>query len=231
MSKNILIYGLVSSEDLTKIKYVGKTHQKLSKRIHDHIRESKKLKTKKDTWIQSVLNNNYEITFIILETCDETNWLDKEKFWISYLKDLTNTSKGGDGGRGLLAVKDFNELKNFVQINMSNVKNSIDWIKFVELNPQYPFLPKYPYSSYKNRGWTSWDDLLVEYDGSNDRRNAFRTFFTYDEAKNYLKDFKIIGIKSFKKQIKKLDSRVPSSPSDYYKKNNSWINWMDFLSY
>ena len=46
--EKILIYGLVSSEDLSKIKYIGKTKQKISKRIHDHIRESYKLKTKKD---------------------------------------------------------------------------------------------------------------------------------------------------------------------------------------
>ena len=54
--EKVLIYGLVSSENINVIKYVGKTHQKITKRIHNHIRESYKLKTKKDIWLQSVIS-------------------------------------------------------------------------------------------------------------------------------------------------------------------------------
>lgn len=229
--EKILIYGLVSSEDLSKIKYIGKTKQKISKRIHDHIRESYKLKTKKDIWIQSVLKLGFAIEYIIIEVCTCENWLEREKFWIDTLEGLTNVSKGGDGGRGLIAIKDFKELREFVHINMNDVRNSIDWIEFVKNHPEFKFLPKYPYSSYKNRGWTSWEDLLINYDGTNDRRNAFREFFTYDECKNYIKVFNIRGIINFRKKIKLLDSRVPSSPSKYYKNCGTWINWMDFLGY
>lgn len=229
--KKILIYGLISTEDLNIIRYVGKTHQKIKKRIHDHIRESYKRKTKKDIWIQETLANGFEINHTIIEECNGTNWLEKEKYWISKLDNLTNTSKGGDGGKGLLAIKSFNELKKFTHTNMINVKNSVEWVEFVKNNSHFNFLPKYPYASYKNRGWTSWEDLLINYNGTEDRRNAFRPIFNYDECRDYLKQFKIKGIKNFKKEIKYLDSRIPSAPSEYYKKNNTWINWMDFLSY
>jgi hypothetical protein len=229
--KNIIIYGLVSSEEPNKIRYVGKTHQKISKRIHDHIRESLKLKTKKDIWIQTVLSNSHNIEYVIIEICDKDTWLEREIYWISNLDYLTNTSKGGDGGRGLLAVKSYSEIRDFAHKNMINVKNSTEWVRFVEDNPQYEFLPKFPYTSYKNRGWVSWKDLLVNYGGVNNRRNTFRYMFTYEECKNYLKQYKIIGRRKFKEKIKIFDSRVPSMPDSYYKKTGEWVNWMDFLSY
>ena len=188
--KNILIYGLVSSHNIDVIKYVGKTCQKISKRIHDHIRESYKLKTKKDIWIQDVINNSNKIQYIILEECDESNWCEKEKKWISSFEDLTNISKGGDEGRKLKAKLTYQDLRSFSHKNMTDVKNSIDWVYFVKNNTQYNFLPKYPYASYKNRGWVSWEDLLINYNGSNsNRRNAFREIFSYDECVSYLVNF------------------------------------------
>lgn len=229
--KKIIIYGLVSSEEPTKIKYVGKTHQKMNKRIHDHVRESFKLKTKKDVWIQSVLKKSYEIDYVIIEECNKTNWLEREIYWIKTLVDLTNTSKGGDGGRGLLAVKPYNEIREFAHKHMVNVTNSSEWVKFVEDNPQYEFLPKYPYASYKNRGWISWKDLLINYGGINDRRNTFRKMYNYQECKEYIKQYNIVGRRRFKEIVKKLDTRVPSMPDSYYKKTGEWVNWMDFLSY
>lgn len=225
-----MIYGLVSSEEPKKIRYVGKTHQKISKRIHDHIRESFKLKTKKDIWIQTVLNDSYNINYIIIEMCDKDAWLKREIYWIDKLNYLTNTSKGGDGGRGLLAVKSYYEIREFAHKNMINVRNSAEWIKFVNNNPQYDFLPKFPYSSYKNRGWVSWSDLLPNYGGTSNRRNAFRNIFNYDECKLFLKSYKISSSKEFKKLTKNIDSRVPSMPDIYYKKTNEWVSWMDFLN-
>jgi hypothetical protein len=235
-ANTILIYGLVDTKEPTKIKYVGKTHQKINKRIHDHIRESYKLKTKKDIWIQSVLSeSDNNINYVILEKCTKYNWLEREKYWINKLDGLTNTSKGGDGGRGLLATMSYEELKKFANDYMTGVTNSISWIKFVNENKQYNFLPKYPYASYKNRGWISWSDLLLNYNGSIcennlNRRDAFRPIFSYDECKNYLKSFNIKNVKDFKRIIKTLNPMVPSAPDEYYKKLNTWISWIDFLS-
>lgn len=229
--KKILIYGLVSSENIDVIKYVGKTNQKINKRINDHIRESYKLKTKKDKWVQSVINSGYSIKYQIIEECDESNWLIREKYWISKINDLTNISKGGDGGRALVATKTFEELCEFSHKNMVNVKNSIEWVKFVINNPQYKFLPKYPQASYKNRGWTSWGELLVNYSGTDsNKRNCYRLILTYNECKKYLKVFNLKNNKEFKKIIKTLTIKIPSAPYEYYKKNNTWVSWGDFLS-
>ena len=228
--KKILIYGLVSTEDVKIIKYIGKTHQKTSKRIHDHIRESYKLKTKKDEWIQLVIKNGYNVTYCIIEECDETNWLSREKYWISKVSGLTNSSKGGDGGRGLIATKSFDELREFSHKHMVNVKNSIDWVKFVVNNPQYKFLPKYPQASYKHRGWTSWDDLLVNYSGNkSNKRNCNRLIVTYNECKKIISNLKIKDSKEWRLVIKSLGPEIPTAPDKFYSKTNEWVSWGDFL--
>jgi len=228
--EKILIYGLVSSENLDEIKYIGKTKQKINKRIHDHIRESKKIKTKKDIWIQNALNNGFSITYKIIEECDESNWVIKEKYWISKLSGLTNTSKGGDGGRGLLATKNFIELKQFVLENMTDVKNSIDWVRFVAENKQFNFLPKYPHSSYKNRGWTSWGDLLINYNGSqSNKRNCNRPILGYDECKNLIYNLKIKDSKEWRLIVKSLGPEVPTAPDKFYSKTGEWVSWGEFL--
>lgn len=228
--KKILIYGLINSENLDKIKYIGKTNQTITKRIHDHIRESKKLKTKKDIWIQNTLNNGFEVLHKIIEICDESNWLVREKFWIENLTDLTNISKGGDGGRGLIATKNFNELREFAHKNMVNVKSSIEWVRFVIDNPQYKFLPKYPKASYKHRGWTSWKDLLLKYDGcESNKRNCNRPIMKYYDCKKLISSLKIKDSKEWRLIIKTLGPEIPTAPDKFYSKSNEWISWAEFL--
>lgn len=227
----VLIYGLVSSNEPNKICYIGKTKQNIKKRIHDHIRESNKLKTKKDFWIQSVLNDKYEILVKIIESCNDNNWFERERYWISKTPNLTNISKGGDGGRGLKAVLQYNELKEFAHKNMLHVKNSIEWVKFVKENQNFNFIPKYPYASYKNRGWVSWADLLLNYRGSlSGKRNAFKPFFKYWESKEKLKKIGIKNKKEYKQRVKEIEVGIPTNPDVYYKRDGTWISWGDFLS-
>ena len=226
--EKIFIYGLCDVKDPDNIKYVGKTKQKITKRIHDHIRESYKLKTKKDKWIQNVLVNS-EIIYKIIEEVDENNWLEREMYWIKILDNLTNTSKGGDGGRGLIYTKSYEELKEFINENGSNIKNSSQWLDYVNNNPQYKFLPKHPQVSYKKRGWAGWDDFLISYDGIEGRRNAFRTFFDYDTCKNHIKKYGIKNSRDWRDYVKDFDSRVPTSPPNYYSKTNEWEGWGEFL--
>ena len=226
----IYIYGLISSELPLEIKYIGKSKQKLTKRVHDHIRESYKLKTKKDVWIQLVINKNCRVLYKKIEQVTEHNWAERERYWISNIKNLTNVSKGGDGGRGLIYNKSYDELKLFIKENMKNVHNSIDWIKFVNNNPNFAFLPKYPYASYKNRGWISWSDFLYDYNGNpSQRRNAFKNLFKYHECKEFIKKYNIKSVKEWRKSIKILDIRIPSAPDYYYSKTNEWESWGNFL--
>jgi len=101
---NTKIYFLTSSEDSTKIRYIGKTVGDANKRLERHIRIAKYGETYHcPTWIRSVLSNgNKPVITIIGEV--EGDGCKEEIAWISYGKDegwdLTNGTRGGDGFKG-----------------------------------------------------------------------------------------------------------------------------------
>lgn len=57
-------------------------------------------------------------------------------------------------------------------------------------------------------------------------------YFTYDECKEYLKEYDILSSHQFYILAKKksFDVRVNKRPYDFYKRRNEWISWEDFLS-
>lgn len=227
----VIIYGLVDTSNPDKIKYVGKTKQKIEKRLKDHIRESYKLKTKKDEWIQKTFKTNGNIDYKILEICSDSNWREREKHWIGKLKGLTNTSEGGDGGRGLIYRLSYDDLKKWVHKNLYFIKTSHEWNSYVKEHNLPKFIPKYPRESYKNRGWVSWEDFLINYKKGSKIRSNFRDLFTYDEALKYVRQLNIKTSKGWKKFIKNniIDERMPSAPDVVYKKTNEWMSWGKFL--
>lgn len=82
------------------IRYIGKTVD-LKNRLTRHLSETSK--TYKNNWIKSL--NGIKPEVIILDECDEDNWIDCEKYWISQCKTwgfkLTNLTEGGEGMCGL----------------------------------------------------------------------------------------------------------------------------------
>lgn len=225
-NKQIKIYGLYSTEN-ENVKYVGKTIQIPNKRLYDHIRESKKLLTKKDKWIVETINNGFEVKCKILEFVTENNWKEKEQYWISALPNLTNTSKGGAGGRGLTYKESYDNFKKYVQKNLFFIENSNQWIEYSKLHKN---LPRHPNLTYKDRGWVSWDDFLLNSKHNSNYRNKFSNFFNYLEAKEYVNNLNIKTSKDWKRHLKNnnITNGMPSSP-DYYYKNDGWKSWGEFL--
>ena len=93
----ILIYGLVDPRN-NQIRYVGKTKQTLSKRLSQHLWEGNKSNPHKFNWITQLRNENLKPIIIELEKCDENNWVEREKFHIQELDNLTNLTQGGENG-------------------------------------------------------------------------------------------------------------------------------------
>ena len=98
MAVEINIYTL-SDPNTNKIMYVGKTRN-IPKRYSDHINEAKKSNlTKKQQWINSLLNNGLKPKIEILDTCSEDESEIFESFYISLIKswgfDLTNIFTSG----------------------------------------------------------------------------------------------------------------------------------------
>ena len=95
----VKIYGLYDPTDNTEsIRYVGKTIQSLGKRLQGHIDESIKNNpsTYKKNWINSLLSRNIRPKIKLIEICNESNWEEKERYWISNIQNLTNLTAGGE---------------------------------------------------------------------------------------------------------------------------------------
>ena len=90
------IYALIDPR--TKcVRYVGKTKQPLLVRLRKHINDKPKHNTHKHNWIQSLITINLKPEIVMLELCNETNWVEREKYWIQYFDNLTNLTTGGEG--------------------------------------------------------------------------------------------------------------------------------------
>ena len=98
----IYIYVL-TEPDGTSIRYVGKSNEyRISKRLIEHCRMSQlKNHTHKNNWIKSLLNRNCRPQLKIIEECDESNFYEREKYWVQHYKsigcDLVNGTVGGEG--------------------------------------------------------------------------------------------------------------------------------------
>jgi hypothetical protein len=93
----ILIYGLVDPRN-NQIRYVGKTKQSLSKRLSQHLWIGNKSNPYKFNWINQLKIENIKPIIIELEKCDENNWVEREKYYINELTNLTNITQGGENG-------------------------------------------------------------------------------------------------------------------------------------
>lgn len=97
------IYALIDPIN-NEIKWVGKTIMKLNDRLNSHIQNSRfeKYKIGCKKWIQSLLKNNKKPIIKLIEETD--NYIEREKYWIKYYKNLgyslTNISPGGDNNKG-----------------------------------------------------------------------------------------------------------------------------------
>jgi len=113
--------------------------------------------------------------------------------------------------------KDFIKLKKFAQ--KLKIKTIQEW---KNKSKNFPIsIPKAPWSVFKNNGWKSTKDFL-----NNEKR-----FFSYNEAKKYVKKLNIKSSNEWRKYFKK--NAVPyylsSRPDSYYEKKKQWKGWGDFL--
>jgi hypothetical protein len=99
MSK-VFIYSL--ENPITKeVRYIGKTVQKLEKRLTAHIYESKHRNNHKCNWINKLNKNNNRPIIKLLDTVSEEDWEFWEMYWIEQFKswgfNLVNHTSGGEG--------------------------------------------------------------------------------------------------------------------------------------
>lgn len=219
------IYGLVSKIKPEEVRYVGKSdNPELRKKRHIHntkydLKKNKKL-THKDYWI---INENFDIDIVILEECDKNIWQEREKFFLSQFKNLTNTSEGGKGGSGIKYKMLFDDVKLWVQNNLK-INSCNEWYGIVKHLPD--FIPSNPREVYLKKGWISWGDFL----GTNNVWDNLVSYIPYEDSKKIIKNLQIKSGVEYKKFAKnnKIPNDIPNRPERYYK-NRGWVSWGDFL--
>lgn len=95
------IYSLVDPRT-NKIRYVGKTNH-LSIRYSAHITCFSGF-SHRVNWLRQLHTLNLKPIMNIIEECGESNWQEREQYWIRYYRelgyDLVNTTNGGEGQCG-----------------------------------------------------------------------------------------------------------------------------------
>ncbi len=102
MNKVVYIYSLKDPRDY-QIKYIGKTVD-IDRRIKEHNQIHRNKKSKKNSWITHLIRNGMQPIMEVLEECEESRWVEREKYWIRYYKelgfDLKNMTLGGESNDG-----------------------------------------------------------------------------------------------------------------------------------
>lgn len=98
--ETVFIYTL-ENPITNEIRYVGKTVQKLDKRLKAHIYESIKKNNHKCNWINSMLKKGLFPNIKLIDIICEEDWEFFESYWIEQLKtwgfNLVNGTPGGGG--------------------------------------------------------------------------------------------------------------------------------------
>lgn len=96
MITHVFIYALSDPRN-GEVRYVGKSRNP-QVRLIEHICHSKtKERPKRHAWIKELILLKLKPQLIILEECEHENWKEREIFWIAQYKNLTNSTRGGDG--------------------------------------------------------------------------------------------------------------------------------------
>lgn len=222
---DIYIYGLYTNE--TKIiRYVGKT-KNLKKRLSQHINDKKH--NYKNCWIKKCKKNNEVILIKVLEVCNESNWQEKEIFWIAKLNKqnkLTNHCRGGQGGHPKKHKLSYVQVKNYIQKNFPNIKTCKTYRNFIRENKHLK-LPIKPDEVYKNNGWNTWKDFLNSKNVYS--KIKFQTFFDFNHAKKIIQKYEIKTSRIYFTFIKENDLiQFPPRPDITYK-TTGWKSWGDYL--
>jgi len=121
----VYFYTLTDPRNPDIIKYIGKTTQKLARRLDQHISYAKKLvkehhKTNYNVnWINSLLKDNVKPIILEIDSyeCDDMSkdWVIFEQYWISQCKawgfKITNLTSGGDGNQNQIFTEESQQKK------------------------------------------------------------------------------------------------------------------------
>jgi len=144
-----------------------------------------------------------------------SGWIDNYD-WLGTIKNHLKPSE----------YRSYEDAKKF--LHPMNFKNVEEWTQFCKSGNKPKDIPNSPRKIYDKNGWISWGDFL----GTGRIASQNMVFKTYEEAKEYIKQFNVKSKSewsAFSKSDKK-PADIPGSPDSTYKRTGEWISWGDFLS-
>jgi len=211
--KTYKIYCLKNPAN-NEIRYIGVTTLKyLSSRLSQHYYCAKHNKqTHVAKWIRKI---NQKPIIELIEICNENNWEEREKYWISYYDNLTNIHIGGKGvvvNRKLNSIQrsaQAHEVKivqlddkgNLIKI-WDSLKDAVTFFKGKSLSSISNVL-KNNYGAKKafNYQWFYYNDYinnnykLRNYD-SKVNYNNIQKIYLYDLNNNFIKEYLSLNLLS-----------------------------------
>ena len=219
MKNKVYIYGLCNDNGI--IRYVGQSYRPIIRK-NDHLSEARRgVITHKNNWIRKSLRNGDNINVIILEECDNDNWIHREQYWIKELPNLTNHTEGGEGKTGSIYDISLEEIKKWVKINIPHVNSETKWRQYIKNNTLPNYIPKRPDSVLKNKGWISWGEFF----GTNNKK-VEKYKLTYFNLRSIAHTQKLKSIRCWYKYAR--DNNLPVIPELTFK-YKGWISWSNFL--
>lgn len=108
------------------------------------------------------------------------------------------------------------------------LKGTKEWFEYCKSGNKPKNIPTTPSKIYKNNGWKDWGTFL----GTGIIASQKIVYRTYEEAKEYIKPYKLGSITEWEEFCKsgKKPNDIPNWPDESYKKKGEWISWGDFLS-
>lgn len=117
--KEVKIYKLIDPIS-NEVRYVGKTINSLEYRLYKHINDKPLHNTYKHNWIQSLIKLNLKPIIQLIEICDDIDWKERERYWISFYSNLTNNTTGGENEYYFT-----DEIKNKISSKVKSAWNNV----------------------------------------------------------------------------------------------------------
>ena len=107
-------------------------------------------------------------------------------------------------------------------------KNNIKSYRQFTITPRPWYISSAPHITYKNSGWTNWQDFLGTENSwkGPSRKIEDQTYVSYEVAKQWAIQNRIHSRELW--ITTKRPKEIPTHPEEIYK-NSGWTNWQDFL--
>jgi group I intron endonuclease len=133
--KEVIIYTL--AHPITdEVRYIGKTYQSLTKRLADH--HFCKHNKHKTNWLKGLKQKGLTAKIEVLEIVYSDNWVDEERFYITYFRflgfRLLNICDGGEGITFTQEIKDKISKSNTGKIRSRETKERLSRLNKIGAN-------------------------------------------------------------------------------------------------